>query len=235
MEERRRRNEAAYFLILLTYLLAVVSRPALISLIFLPVMILHAFTIDLVLPKVLSRKLGFKEVSLLALNTIPYIYFFTPFSFIPAIAFLLSIILAYTSSKILPQLLGTLGIPLLYLPLVQIFGGIRTIDIGAYLIWSTYILTEAIYVEYKLPYRKVSANQLRASWIVSLIVDVYPILISPLFILPLIEPTIRFMKPGEKLKAASQIKELGKKGLKKTIVVLLLLIVIILIHEMLAL
>ncbi|MEM0374159.1 MAG: hypothetical protein QXO96_06390, partial [Sulfolobales archaeon] len=61
MEERRRRNEAAYFLILLTYLLAVVSRPALISLIFLPVMILHAFTIDLVLPKVLSRKLGFKE------------------------------------------------------------------------------------------------------------------------------------------------------------------------------
>ncbi|BAB65746.1 hypothetical protein [Sulfurisphaera tokodaii] len=230
MESRRRRNDAAYFLIILTYVLAVVSHPSLISLIFLPVMILHAFTIDLILPKVLSRKIGAKDIAILAVNTIPYIYFFTLLILIPALAFLLSIILSYTKSKILPQLIGTVGISLLYLPLVQIFGGINIVDIGVYLVWTTYTLTEAIYVEYKLPYRKVSIKQLRASWLTSLLINVISIIIFPLFVLPLIEPTIRFMKPGEKLKAASQIKELGRKGLKRTILVFSLLLAIILIH-----
>ncbi|MBB5254843.1 hypothetical protein [Sulfurisphaera ohwakuensis] len=230
MENRRRRNDAAYFLIILTYVLAVVSHPSLISLIFLPVMILHAFTIDLILPKVLSRKIGAKDIAILAVNTIPYIYFFTPLILIPALAFLLSIVLSYTKSKILPQLIGTVGISLLYLPLVQIFGGINIVDIGVYLVWSTYTLTEAIYVEYKLPYRQVSIKQLRVSWLTSLLINVISIIIFPLFVLPLIEPTIRFMKPGEKLKAASQIKELGKKGLKRTILVFSLLLAIILIH-----
>ncbi|BFI74831.1 hypothetical protein [Sulfurisphaera ohwakuensis] len=230
MENRRRRNDAAYFLIILTYVFAVVSYPSLISLIFLPVMILHAFTIDLILPKVLSRKIGAKDIAILAVNTIPYIYFFTPLILIPALAFLLSIILSYTKSKILPQLIGTVGISLLYLPLVQIFGGINIVDIGVYLVWTTYTLTEAIYVEYKLPYRQVSIKQLRVSWLTSLLINVISIIIFPLFVLPLIEPTIRFMKPGEKLKVASQIKELGKKGLKRTILVFSLLLAIILIH-----
>ncbi|QIW23607.1 hypothetical protein EWF20_05175 [Sulfolobus sp. S-194] len=230
MENRRRRNDAAYFLIILTYILAVASHPSLISLIFLPVMILHAFTIDLILPKVLSRKIVTKDIGILAVNTIPYIYFFTSLILIPALAFLLSIVLSYTRSKILPQLVGTVGISLLYLPLVQIFGGINIVDLGVYLIWTTYTLTEAIYVEYKLPYRQVSIKQLRVSWLTSLVINVVSIIIFPLFILPLIEPTIRFMNPGGKLKAASQIKELGRKGLKRTILVFALLLAIILIH-----
>lgn len=231
MESGRRRNEAAYTLVALTYTLAVISRPSLVGIAFLPLMIFHAFTIDVVLPKVLSRKVGIKEIGLLIINAIPYIYFFTPLILIPALAFLLSIVLSYTKSKVLPQLIGTLGIALLYLPLVQIFGGIKIINIGAYLVWATYVLTEAIYVEYKLPFRQVSIKQIRISWIICLLADAFSVIISPLFVLPLIEPTIRFMRPGDKLKVASQIRELGRKGAKKTLLVFFLLVAIILIHE----
>ncbi|BBG25117.1 hypothetical protein [Sulfuracidifex tepidarius] len=47
----RRRNDAAYFIIILTYILAVASHPALVSLTFLPIMALHGFTIDKNPPK----------------------------------------------------------------------------------------------------------------------------------------------------------------------------------------
>lgn len=226
--EKRRRNDAAYFMIMLTYTLAVISRPALVSLLFIPVMALHAFTIDKVLPKVLSRKMAISDALLLSLNAIPYLYFFTPLVLIPATAFSLSIILSYARFKVLPQLTGTLGIALLYMPLVQIFGGWKILDIGIYLIWSTYTLSEAIFVEYKLPFRDVSVNELRATWIFSLILDSISVIFSPLFVLPLIEPTIRYMKPGEKLKVSSEIKELGKKGIKRTLLVFFLLLFILL-------
>ncbi|BBG23780.1 hypothetical protein [Sulfuracidifex tepidarius] len=232
--ESRRRNDAAYFMLLLTYALAVVSRPTLVSIVFLPVMVMHGFTIDKVLPNVLSGRIGVKDLGLFVLNTVPYLYFFTPLIFIPAAAFLLSILLSYAKSRILPQLSGTLGISLLYLPLVQVFGGANEIDIGAYLVWATYTLGEAIYVEYKLPFRRVIANQLRVSWLASLLLDVASVAVYPLFILPLIEPTIRFMMPGDKLKAASQVKELGKRGIKKTLLVFFLLVLTIIIRDVIS-
>ncbi|BDC17595.1 hypothetical protein [Acidianus sp. HS-5] len=225
--ERGRRNDAAYFILLLTYILAVASHPALVSLIFLPIMALHGFTIDKTLPKVLSRKIGLTEIGLFALNSIPYLYFFTPLIFIPATAFLLTIILSYTKSKMLPQLTGTLGLALLYLPLVQIFGGWSMLNLGVYLVWSTYTLVEAIYVEYKLPFRKVSINQLRLSWVASLILNSFAVIINPLLVLPLIEPTIRYINPGAKLKSASEIKGLGRKGIKRTLLVFILLLLIV--------
>ena len=223
----RRRNDAAYFILLLTYILAVASRPALVSLIFLPIIALHGVTIDKTLPKVLSRKIGLTEIGLFALNSIPYLYFFTPLVFIPATAFLLTIILSYTRSKMLPQLAGTLGLALLYLPLVQIFGGWSMLNLGVYLVWSTYTLVEAIYVEYKLPFRKVSVNQLRLSWVASLVLNSFAVIINPLLVLPLIEPTIRYINPGGKLKSASEIKDLGRKGIKRTLLVFILLLLIV--------
>lgn len=232
METKRRRNEAAYFLLLLTFVLAAASRPSLTALVFLPAVFLHGFTIDKVLPRVLSRKLTVREVLLLAVNAAPYVYFFTPLALIPATAFLLSIVLSYARSNVLPQLMGTVGISLLYLPLVQIFGGVRVIDLGVYLVWATYTLVEGIYVEYKLPYRRVTENQLRISWLSSLALNAISVAISPLLVLPLIEPTIRFMKPGEKLSSPAQIRELGRRGAKRTLLAFALLLAVILVYEL---
>ncbi|AWR98408.1 hypothetical protein [Metallosphaera hakonensis] len=228
---QRTRNHAAYFMILLTYVLFVVAAPRLIDLIIAPLMILHAVTVDLTYSKMLSRKLGKRDFGLMALNAVPYLFLFRLTLLIPALIFSLSIILSYSKINVIPQVLGTLGLSSLLLPWISIAQSVTPLDVAVYMVWCAYTLVESIYVEYKLPFRNLRAGIVRIVWALSLLICVITSLAFPPVLVSLVEPSIRFMRPGEKLRSASQIKELGKRGSKRTILLFALLAVALILYH----
>jgi hypothetical protein len=225
----RKRNHAAYFLLSLTYILSLVSRPSMILLAILPLVGLHGYTVDATYSKMLSRKLGVKEVLLLTISVIPYLFLLNEFFLIPGVVFLLAITFSYLKVNVVPQLLGTMGLTLLYLPWVALRGRVGEEALLLFLLWNSYTFTEALYVEYKLPFRGINLWYLRASWLVSLLVTISLIPVEPLSLVALVEPTIRFMWPGGKLEKASQIRELGRRGSKRTLLFFSILLVLALI------
>ncbi|BCS93069.1 hypothetical protein [Metallosphaera javensis (ex Sakai et al. 2022)] len=220
---QRTRNHGAYFMLLLSYILALAGSLKPLLLVIAPLVALHAVTVDLTYSKMLARKLGKTDLSLMIINAIPYLFLFRPYFLIPATIFLLSIILSYAKVNVLPQILGTLGLSSLMLPWISLAGTVTILDISVYVVWCAYTVVEALYVEYKLPFRKIGANVVRGTWAIFLLVGGAFSFLFPPLALSLIEPSIRFFKPGEKLRSASEIRELGKRGSKRTIALFALL------------
>ncbi|MEL9970543.1 MAG: hypothetical protein QXR57_07415 [Metallosphaera sp.] len=228
---QRTRNHGAYFMIILTYLLTVTASLKTLVLVILPIMILHALTVDLTYSKMLARKLSKLDLVLMGVNAIPYVFLFRPLLLIPASIFLLSIILSYSKVNVVPQVLGTLGLSSLLLPWISIVRGISLLDVSVYLIWCSYTLVEALYVEYKLPFRKLGARAVKIGWLTSIAINALFVPFFPPVALTLIEPSVRFLRPGNKLSSATEIKELGKKGSKRTGLLFTLLLIILLIYQ----
>ena len=228
---QRTRNHAAYFMLLLTYILALAGSPKPFLLLFVPLVALHAVTVDLTYSKMLARKLGKFDVGLMIINAVPYLFFFRPYFLIPATIFLLSIALSYSKVNVLPQVLGTLGLSSLLLPWISVVKNVTLLDVSVYMVWCAYTLVEALYVEYKLPSRKLGANVVRGMWGISLIVTGALSLLYPPLAISLIEPSVRFFRPGEKLRSASEIRDLGKRGSKRTITLFTLLVITLILYH----
>ncbi|MEM2012999.1 MAG: hypothetical protein QW536_06595, partial [Metallosphaera sp.] len=129
------------------------------------------------------------------------------------------------------QVLGTLGLSSLLLPWISVVKNVTLLDVSVYMVWCAYTLVEALYVEYKLPSRKIGANVVRGMWGISLIVTGALSLLYPPLAISLIEPSVRFFRPGEKLRSASEIRDLGKRGSKRTITLFTLLVITLILYH----
>lgn len=219
------RSTGVLLLIIMTYILALISASKIIyALIILILSILHIITIDKLRSKVLTKTLSIADWLLVLLNMIPYILFLNIFLLIPSLFYIVSIIMAYLDVREWSNALALAGSASLYLPWVKIMGEVKFINIIIFIIWISYSFTEGLYVEYKLPYKTIDIIYVKYVWISLLPVLVFLSTFQPILILSLIEPTIRFFKPGEKLKSGSQIKELGRKTGIRHLLVLIILI-----------
>lgn len=81
---------------------------------------------------------------------------------------------------------------------------------------GAYGLVEALYVEYKLPHRRVGSWWLRGTWLAFLFVFLPLTSPFPILWLSLVEPTLRFLRPGPKLTSGTEIRRLGKAGARRT-------------------
>ncbi|MEM3831983.1 MAG: hypothetical protein QW128_00055 [Thermoprotei archaeon] len=219
------KSTGVLLLIIMTYMLALISSSKMIySLIIFLLSILHTITIDKLRSKVLNNELNIIDWFLILLNMIPYIFLFNVFLFIPGAFYIASVIMAYLKVREWSNVLALTGSASLYLPWVEIMGVIKFTNIVIFAIWVSYSFTESLYIEYKLPYKTISANYVRNVWFPLLLVLIFLSAFQPILILSLIEPTIRFFKPGEKLKSGSEIKKLGRKtGIQYSLVLIILI------------
>ncbi|MGC8947855.1 MAG: hypothetical protein ACP5OK_00780 [Thermoprotei archaeon] len=219
------RSTGALLLIIMTYILALTSSS---KIIYVPIIfvlsILHTITVDRLRSKVLARELNVVDWILILFNMVPYIFFFNIFLFIPFTFYIAAIAMAYLKVREWPNILALTGAASLYLPWVGIMGYIKPVNIIIFIIWISYSFTEALYVEYKFPYKTIDANYVKYTWISLLPILIFLSTSQPILILSLIEPTFRFFKPGEKLKSGAQIKELGRRTSMRYSLILIILI-----------
>jgi hypothetical protein len=230
---KRRSNTGAIILFILTFTLSVeILKNIMNLLILIPLVILHIFTVNELYDKALARRLSKKDLVLIAINGLPYILLTNWSIIIPALIFAMGIITSYARIQIIPQILGTIGISSFLLPWYLILNkNINFIITNIYLYWIIYTYVEAIYVEYKLPYRKIGYEVVVISWSIGLFGLIFLTFLSKTYILlsSLIEPSLRFFNPGNKLSTSREIRDLGMRGLKR----LLLYFSILLISEIL--
>ncbi|AWR95254.1 hypothetical protein [Acidianus brierleyi] len=219
-------NTGALSLIFTTFLFsAFLTSKFLILTELIPLVLLNGFTIERLYSRLLSRKFCKFDYFLIALNSVPYLLFFTVYLIIPLIFIIFAFITSYLKIKIIPTLFGTYSIVSLYLPWSAILYEINIKVISIFVLWFLYTLTQSLYVEYKIPFRKISKNTVRLAWIISLFTIVYFSLYIPIILIGLIEPSIRFLNPGNKLSSAKDIKNLGWKIARRTIILMLVIII----------
>ncbi|MCI2414715.1 MAG: hypothetical protein MPF33_05630 [Candidatus Aramenus sp.] len=73
----------------------------------------------------------------------------------------------------------------------------------------------------------------RASWLSSVLVWVTLSVSYPILLLTLVEPSIRFLFPGQKLGSMKEIATLGRKGARRNVLLLVLLVGLSLLSHML--
>ncbi|MCH4814680.1 MAG: hypothetical protein QXY87_10210 [Saccharolobus sp.] len=227
MNRGKVRNHALYFLGVLTYVVALIpflSVNLVKSLILIPIIAYTLPIMEYLQPKIMSLKIGYKDVLLIIPPIIPYI--FLPYDeivyvLIPLALMVLTFTLYLTKHTMWGNVIGTA-----FEASISIVWGVF-INNSLFLIpsiyWLLYIFTGALYVEYKIPYRKLDKRIVQISWIISLVLIIGLSIRNPITLITLIEPSIRYLIPGEKLKSPKEIRDLGKKGSKKDILFVVLL------------
>lgn len=190
-----------------------------------PLVLLNGFSVERLYARLLSRKFSKFDYFLVVLNSFPYLFFFTLYFIIPLIFIILAFITSYLKIKIIPTLFGTYSIASLYLPWTAILYEVNIKVFSIFVLWFLYTLTQSLYVEYKIPFRKISKNIVRLAWIISLFLVVYFSLYIPIILLGIIEPSIRFLNPGNKLSSAKDIKNLGWKMARRSMILMVVIII----------
>ncbi len=221
------RNRGLYFVGVLTYivsLLPIVGVDPMRAVLLIPLGLATLAATECLRPRAASGRLGPKEGLIITLISVPYLALALlepPFLLSVPAAFLLTTLLLYNANL---QAWGNVTGTALIASLSFVWGGfIGPTFLVAYLYWTLYVFTGAVYVEYKLPFRRFSPNSVRLSWVVSLL-TVAPLTVNhPLLALALVEPSFRFLRPGERLSSPKEIRNLGRKGLWKDLLFLTLL------------
>lgn len=219
-------NTGALSLIFTTFLFsAFLTSRFLILAELIPLVLLNGFTIERLYSRLLSRKFCKFDYFLVILNSFPYLFFFTFYLIIPLLFIILAFITSYLKIKIVPTLFGTYSIASLYLPWTAILYEVNIKVFSIFVLWFFYTLTQSLYVEYKIPFRKISKNIVRLAWIISLFLIVYFSLYIPIILIGIVEPSIRFLNPGNKLSSAKDIKNLGWKIARRSMILMLAIII----------
>ncbi|QKQ99068.1 hypothetical protein GWK48_00460 [Metallosphaera tengchongensis] len=228
MSGTRITNKGALSLFTTTFMLSAILTDKLTTLLYLvPLAILNAFTIERLYPKLISWKFETKDYLLAGANVIPYAFLFNVFLLLP-LAFLVSAyVLSYFRFRMAPVLLGTYAVSSFYLPWTDMLASVNFGVYSIFLTWMLYTLTQSLLVEYKAPFRKnVKSNHVTVSWIISLIALI-PLssIFLPTLLLGLIEPTIRFLRPGSKLSSGKEMRSLGRELSKRTMILVSVLVI----------
>jgi hypothetical protein len=171
-------------------------------------------------------KLSKMDYILIILASIPYL-FIKPsiLLLLPISVILLTFIMYYFKNAMWGNILGTTFLSSLAL-VWSIFVNNSFLLPSIY--WILYILVGALYVEYKIPFRRLNKEVVQWAWVISIIILVFLSLYVfkvPLLLLSLIEPSLRFMTPGQKLGSMKELGTLGKKGAKRDVLFITLLLI----------
>ncbi len=219
-------NTGALSLIFTTFLFSAFLTSRFIVLVeLIPLVFLNGFTIERLYARLLSRKFCKLDYVLIIFNSLPYLLFFTIYLIIPLFFIILAFVTSYLKIGIIPTLFGTYSIASLYLPWSAILYEVNFKVFSIFILWFLYTLTQSLYVEYKVPFRKISKNIVRFAWIISLFPIVYFSRYIPIMLIGVIEPSIRFLNPGNKLTSAKDIKNLGWKIARRSTILILVIIV----------
>lgn len=175
---------------------------------------------DKVQPKLAARRLGPGDVLLSLPLALPLLLLGQPLAAMPS-ALLLSAALAaaYRGDVGWANALGTGFVASLSI----VWGYINNAYTPApQALWTTYALAEALYVEYKAPFREVGKWIPLTAWALG-VIAVAPFVPSPLYAIPLAEPTLRYISPGPKLSSPREMTALGRRLAKRTAVFFALL------------
>ncbi|TRM78141.1 hypothetical protein DJ524_10270, partial [Sulfolobus sp. D5] len=155
MVKVKARNHALYFVGVLSYLVSLIpfySINAIRSLILIPILVYTLPILEYLQPKISIIRLSYKDFLLIILAGIPYL-FIKPsiFIFIPLLLIFITLWLFYVKNAMWGNVLGTTFLASLSI-VWSIFVDNNFILPSIY--WILYIFTGALYVEYKIPYRK---------------------------------------------------------------------------------
>ncbi|QGA54093.1 hypothetical protein GFS03_05670 [Sulfolobus sp. E5-1-F] len=228
MNRGKVRNHALYFLGALTYVVALIpflTVNLVRTLILVPIIIYTLPIMEYLQPKVMSLKIGYKDILLMIPPIIPYV--FLPYNeqsvyiLIPLALMLLTFTLYLAKYTMWGNVIGTA-----FEASISIVWGLFVYNF-LFLIpsiyWLLYIFVGALYVEYKIPFRRLNKRIVQISWIISLISLIALSLKNPITLITLLEPSTRYLIPGEKLKSTKEIKDLGKRGSKRDMLFVALL------------
>lgn len=223
----RVRNHALYFIGILSYIVSLIpffGINVIRALLLIPVIAYTLPILEYLQPKIMILKISYKDILLILLATIPYIFIkIDIYIIIPIVLLMVTFIFYFNKNTMWGNVLGTTFIVSLSL-VWALFESNYFLIPDIY--WILYIFTGALYVEYKIPYRRLNKAIVQTSWILSLIILTLISLNTPLLLVSLIEPSTRFLRPGEKLKSPKEIALLGRKGSRRDIIFVTLLILL---------
>lgn len=221
------RNEALYGLGVLSYIVSLIpflGVNLIKALVLIPVIAYNLPIMEYLQPRAMSLKLEKKDILLAILAAIPYLFMLSYFLTIPAALLVLTFLFYYLRNTMIGNVVGTtfvvsLSIAWAYFVHASIIPAI---------FWTLYVFTGALYVEYKIPHRKLRKEVVIVSWIISVIVMTILALkfFTPLLLIALIEPSTRFLSPGEKLKSMKELANLGRRGIKRDFLFVALLAIL---------
>lgn len=182
----------------------------------------------------MSFRIGAREILLSVLIAIPYLFAITIYFLVPLVLLALTLTFYWKKNLMLGNVLGTAFISSLSFVWLSFVNNTAVLP-SVY--WLLYILCGALYVEYKLPIRKLDKRVVQFSWLLSLAILVLLSVKSLLLLMPLtlIEPSTRFLFPGKKLPSMRDIAKLGRRGLKRDIIFVALLILTTILSKFLGL
>ncbi|ACP35016.1 conserved hypothetical protein [Sulfolobus islandicus L.S.2.15] len=223
----RVRNHALYFIGILSYIVSLIpffGINVIRALLLIPVIAYTLPILEYLQPKIMILKINYKDILLILLATMPYIFIkINIYIIIPIVLLIVTFIFYFNKNTMWGNVLGTTFIVSLSL-VWALFESNYFLIPDIY--WILYIFTGALYVEYKIPYRRLNKSIVQASWVLSLIILTLISLNTPLLLVSLIEPSTRFLRPGEKLKSSKEIALLGRKGSRRDIIFVTLLILL---------
>ncbi|AHC52094.1 hypothetical protein SUSAZ_09375 [Sulfolobus acidocaldarius SUSAZ] len=216
---RKVRNHALYVVGIMSYVVSLIPFYNLNffrTIILIPILAYTLPILEHLQPKVMVLKLSKVDYILIILASIPYLFIKQSILLIlPISLILLTFALYYFRNTMWGNVLGTT-----FLSSLSIVWNIFVYNsfLLPSLYWILYILVGALYVEYKIPFRKLSKGVVQEAWVISVIILVFLSLYVfkvPLLLLSLIEPSLRFIRPGQKLGSMKELARLGKKGVKR--------------------
>ena len=223
----RMRNHALYFIGILSYIVSLIpffGINVIRALLLIPVIAYTLPILEYLQPKIMILKINYKDILLILLATMPYIFIkINIYIIIPMALLTVTFMFYFNKNTMWGNVLGTTFIVSLSL-VWALFESNYFLIPDIY--WILYIFTGALYVEYKIPYRRLNKSIVQASWVLSLIILTLISLNTPLLLVSLIEPSTRFLRPGEKLKSSKEIALLGRKGSRRDIIFVTLLILL---------
>jgi len=223
----RVRNHALYFIGILSYIVSLIpffGINVIRALLLIPVIAYTLPILEYLQPKIMILKINYKDILLILLATMPYIFIkINIYIIVPMALLTVTFMFYFNKNTMWGNVLGTTFIVSLSL-VWALFESNYFLIPDIY--WILYIFTGALYVEYKIPYRRLNKSIVQASWVLSLIILTLISLNTPLLLVSLIEPSTRFLRPGEKLKSSKEIALLGRKGSRRDIIFVTLLILL---------
>lgn len=224
------RNEALYGLGILSYLVSLIpflQINVLKALLLIPLILYNLPIMEYLQPKAMTLKIGKKEILLTILAALPYVFMISYFMIIPALLIGLTFLFYYLKKTMIGTVLGTTFVS----SLAIVWAYFVQASVVPAIFWTLYVFTGALYVEYKIPYRKLKKQIVITSWIISILVLALITIrfFTPLLMITAIEPSFRFFFPGEKLKSMKELADLGRRGIKRDFLFVSLLIVLSLI------
>jgi len=204
------------------------------ALILLPIVLLTLIVADYLQPSLMSFRIGVKEIVLSALLAIPYLFEISIYLLLPFTLLVLTVVAYWKRNLMLGNVLGTVFIASLSFAWL---GFVNNSLILPSVYWLLYILCGALYVEYKLPIRKLDKKVVQLSWFASLTILILLTVKSSLLLmlLTVIEPSLRFFLPGDKLPSMKDVAKLGRRGAVRDMVFIVLLILTAVLSEFLSL